>query len=58
MLSLTRKKGESLLLWIKGRKVRVQILSVEPKRIRLTIAAPKEIPIIRVDSNSLSKKRQ
>ena len=44
MLILQRKAGESLLI---GEEIEVTVLSVETGRVRLAIAAPKSVPILR-----------
>jgi carbon storage regulator len=44
MLVLTRKKDESLLI---GDDVEIIVLKIEGNRIRLGIAAPKDVSVVR-----------
>ena len=44
MLVLSRKKGEALKI---GENITLEILSIDGDRIRIGIAAPKEVRIIR-----------
>ena len=44
MLILQRKAGESLLI---GDGIEITVLSVDSGRVRLAIAAPKSVPILR-----------
>ncbi|MGL4460851.1 MAG: carbon storage regulator [Planctomycetia bacterium] len=46
MLVLTRKPGQELII---GGNIRVKVLSVSGGRIRLGIAAPPEVDIVRDD---------
>lgn len=44
MLILQRKAGESLLI---GEDITVRVVSVDGTRVRLAIAAPEDVPILR-----------
>ena len=44
MLILGRKIGESLLI---GENIRISVVSAEKGRVRLSIDAPKDVPILR-----------
>lgn len=55
MLILQRKPGESLLI---GDDISITVVSVDGGRVRLAIAAPQEIPILRselVDAMAANK---
>ena len=44
MLILQRKAGESLLI---GEDITIRVVSVDGTRVRLAIAAPEDVPILR-----------
>jgi carbon storage regulator len=44
MLVLTRKANQSIMI---GDDVEVSVLAISPKKIRLGITAPREIPVYR-----------
>ena len=44
MLILQRKAGESLVI---GEDITIRVVSVDGTRVRLAIAAPEDVPILR-----------
>lgn len=46
MLILQRKAGESLLI---GDDITIRVVSVDGTRVRLAIAAPEDVPILRTE---------
>ena len=48
MLALSRKIGESLILTLEdGRKIQVQVVDVDGRRVRIGIDAPKSVRVLR-----------
>jgi carbon storage regulator len=46
MLVLSRREGEEIVI---GESIRVKIVSVQKRRVKLAISAPKEVPVHRME---------
>lgn len=50
MLALSRKKGEALII---NNNIEITVLEIKGEQVKLGIAAPREVPVYRIDRKSV-----